>query len=102
MAVYVNGILVGNSSYLVFPAQSSPPPNIANGQDAIYATGVGASTAIQAGSIVSVAVLCNTPLTAFVISGGNSFESPAAAVPAQLPSSPATQPFTVESGGYIE
>jgi hypothetical protein len=104
MAVYVNGVLAGNTSYTVPPAAPPPPGHTASGSDfeAEYSTGVGGQTVIPAGSTVSIAVLCSTPLAAYSVNGGQSFEASSTSIPAQLPSSPTTVTGTVLSGGYVE
>ena len=101
-AIYVNGVLDTKTAYTIPPPyspgqgyQTESLPNYYGGFP-----GTMPPSMISPGTVISLAILCSTPLTAFVSDTGHTYEAQVDSLPAQLPSSSSLLPYTLQMDAF--
>jgi hypothetical protein len=95
VAIFINGSLAAQTSYTI--ANATFPET-----DQAYITGFTDMKTLSAGTVVALAVVCQTPFIAFASNNGESYEASSSSIPGQLPSSPITVPYTIQMYAFKE
>lgn len=101
VAIYINGTLVTRTTYTISPPLLANSTTTVSGFE-MSVTALMVSTTVGRGTVVSLSVLCQTSLTAYVSDTGRSYESPSVSLPTQLPISSFIVPYTIQMYAFSE